>query len=95
MTIGQALEMNTLLEQASAELAKLPVAQQASMAQWILVELKDEARWDRAFAGSLPQLERLAQKALEDYKAGRTQDRDPDTPYSLSRCLTLRRRTIG
>ncbi|MBZ0277658.1 MAG: hypothetical protein K8I60_16040 [Anaerolineae bacterium] len=70
--------MVKLMEKAIAELTKLPEAQQESMAQWILAELDDEARWDQAFAHSLPLLEKLGQKALEDYHAGRTQDLNPD-----------------
>lgn len=70
--------MNRLLDKAIAELAKLPEPQQESMAQWILEELEDEARWAKAFAVSLPQLEKLGQKALEDHRAGRTRDLNPD-----------------
>ena len=70
--------MTELLEKAIAELTKLPESQQESMAQWILDELEDEARWDQAFAASLPQLEKLGKKALEDYHAGRTRDLNPD-----------------
>lgn len=70
--------MTTLLEKAIAELAKLPENQQDSMAQWILDELEDESRWDRAFAASLPQLEKLGKQALEDYRAGRTRELNPD-----------------
>jgi hypothetical protein len=70
--------VSKLLEQAIAELAKLPETQQESMAQWILDEVADEARWDRAFAGSAPQLETLGKKALEDYHAGRTGELNPD-----------------
>jgi hypothetical protein len=71
--------MVNLLEKAIEELTKLPEDQQANMAQWILDELDDELRWSRAFAASLPQLEKLGKKALEDYRAGRTRDLDPDT----------------
>ena len=70
--------MTELLEKAIAELAKLPESQQESMAQWILDELADESRWDQAFADSLPQLEKLGKKALEDYHAGRTAELNPD-----------------
>jgi len=70
--------LTTLLEKAIAELSKLPESQQDTMAQWILEELEDEARWDRAFAASLPQLEKLGKKALEDYRAGRTRELNPD-----------------
>ncbi len=70
--------MTGLLEKAIAELAKLPEDRQESMAQWILDELEDELRWDQAFAASLPQLDELGKRALEDYRAGRTQELDPD-----------------
>lgn len=59
--------MTELLEKAIAELTRLPDDQQNTMAQLILEELEDEARWDAAFDNSLPQLEKLANKALEDY----------------------------
>jgi hypothetical protein len=58
--------MTTLLEKAIAELAKLPETQQDSMAQWILDELEDDARWDQAFAASQSQLELLVKKALHN-----------------------------
>lgn len=70
--------MSKLLERAFEELSKLPEDQQENMAQWILDELEDELRWDQAFATSLPQLEKLGRKALEDYRAGRTQELHPD-----------------
>lgn len=70
--------MTELLEKAIAELVKLPESQQESMAQGILDDLEDETRSDRAFAESLPQLERLGKKALEDYHAGRTGELNPD-----------------
>ena len=66
------------MNEAIAALSNLPESQQDSMAQWILDELEDEARWDQAFVDSLPQLEQLAKKALEDYHAGKTQELDPD-----------------
>ena len=36
-------------------------------------ELKSEERWARAFASSQDELAKLAQEALADYRAGRTQ----------------------
>ncbi|MCA9891701.1 MAG: hypothetical protein KC615_01885 [Anaerolineae bacterium] len=71
--------MTKLLEKAIAELTKLSEGQQDSMAQWILDELEDEAHWDQTFADSLPQLEQLAKKALEDYKRGSTEELNPDS----------------
>jgi hypothetical protein len=70
--------MTEMLEKAIAELNKLPASQQDTMAQWILEELEDEARWEQTFAKSLPQLEQLARKACDDYHAGQTEELDPD-----------------
>lgn len=70
--------MVELLEKAFAEVSKLPEDQQELFAQWILDELDEEARWDGAFANSLPQLEKLGKKALADHRAGRTKDLNPD-----------------
>ena len=70
--------MVELLQKAFAEVSKLPDDEQERFAQWILDELEDETHWDQAFANSLPQLEKLGKKALEDYRAGKTKDLDPD-----------------
>ena len=70
--------MVKLLEKAIAKLATLPEEQQETMAKWILDELEDEARWDAAFASSLPQLEQLADKALKDFESGNTDVLEPD-----------------
>jgi hypothetical protein len=39
-----------------------------------LLEKADEAKWDASFADSASQLERLASEALEQYRAGRTEE---------------------
>ena len=36
-------------------------------------ELDDEAKWEAAFEASQPQLKRLAEEALEEYRAGHTE----------------------
>lgn len=63
--------MTQLLEQALAELRKLPAPQQDTIASLILEELADERRWDDAFSRSQDQLGRLAAKVREDIAAGR------------------------
>jgi len=70
--------MTKLMKKAIEELSRLSDDQQDSMAQWILEELEDEQRWNAAFSSSLPKLEQLAKKALEDHQAGRTRDLKPD-----------------
>ncbi len=67
-----------LLEQAFAEVAKLPPEEQEAFARWILEELASERRWDEAFANSADALAKLADEALAEHRAGKTQALDPD-----------------
>jgi hypothetical protein len=62
--------MTTLLEQALAEVHKLPPDQQDAIATLILEELRDEARWNQAFEQSQDALARLAQKVRNEKRAG-------------------------
>ena len=63
--------MTPLLEQALAEVQKLPEPEQDVIATLILDELADERCWDEAFARSQEPLTRLAMKVREDIRAGR------------------------
>jgi len=63
--------MTELLQQALAEMQKLPDAEQDAIAPIILEEIADERRWDEAFARSQEQLARLADRVREDIRAGR------------------------
>ena len=69
--------MAELLEKAFSEVARLPEEQQEAFVQWILDELQDEQRWDRAFAGSLDQLEEFGAQALAE-RHSRTTDQNDD-----------------
>jgi hypothetical protein len=71
--------MTPTLERALAEIAKLPEDEQDRFAAWILEELASERRWDQSFAASSDVLAELANEALADFRAGRTQLLDPDT----------------
>jgi hypothetical protein len=53
--------MTALLEQALAEVRKLPLNQQDAIAALILEELTDEETWNRAFDQSQDALARLAE----------------------------------
>lgn len=66
--------MTKLLEKAFAEAARLPEPAQDRIAANLLQELADVAKWDTSFAASASQLERLAAEALEEYRAGRTEE---------------------
>jgi hypothetical protein len=70
--------MTQLLEQAFQEVARLPAKQQDEIAAWLLAELEAEARWDELFAGSQDLLAQLADEALAEHRAGRTEVLDPE-----------------
>jgi hypothetical protein len=56
----------------------LPEADQRALAKWLKAELSDERKWQRSFDGSRDRLAQLADEALVEYRAGRTQVLDPD-----------------
>ena len=56
----------------------LPEADQRALAKWLAAEISDERKWQRSFAASRGRLGELADEALAEYRAGRTQLLDPD-----------------
>jgi hypothetical protein len=64
--------MTTLLQQAFEKAAQLPADLQDQLAQDILDDIAGELQWDRTLAHSEELLERLAEKALQEFEAGRT-----------------------
>ncbi len=70
--------MTELLEQAIARLKTLPTDKQDAIATLILEEIEDERRWDESFARSPDLLAKLAAEAMVEYRAGKTQELDPD-----------------
>lgn len=70
--------MTQALEEVFKEASKLSEAEQDALAEAIRAEIETEENWDKSFAGSLDVLERLADEALADYRAGRTTPTDPD-----------------
>ena len=66
--------MTKLLKKAFEEAAKMTEADQDRFAAQVLQELADDAKWEASFAASAAQLEKLAAEALEEYKAGRTEE---------------------
>jgi len=70
--------MTQLLEQALAEIRKLPEPEQDAIAALILDELVDERRWEEAFARSQDQLTALAAKVREDVRDGRVRNMGVD-----------------
>ena len=70
--------MTTLLQQAFAEAAKLPQAEQDLLASRLLAELAAENDFDRAIARSSDKLAILAQEAIAEHRSGQTVELDPD-----------------
>ena len=58
--------------------SRLSEREQDELAAAILEELAADERWESAFAQSQGALERLADEALAEHRAGRTKALDPD-----------------
>ncbi len=63
--------MTKLLAEAIDKVSKLPEDMQEEIALQLIEDVDSELKWDQAFANSQDQLAKLADKALEDFKAGR------------------------
>lgn len=71
-------EMTEQLRKAIEELERLPESDQEALAAWLLDELRSERRWAELFAASPETLARLAEEAIHEFHAGKTQPFDPD-----------------
>jgi hypothetical protein len=70
--------MTTLLEKAFAEAAKKSPEEQDVLAARLLAELAAADAFDRAIAESADKLARLAQEAVAEHRAGKTEVLDPE-----------------
>ena len=66
--------MTKLLEEAFARVSELPQEEQDKVARFLLAELESERQWAELFnrPESEEMLERLADEALAEHRAGRT-----------------------
>ena len=64
--------MSQLLEEAVAELRKLPLEDQDALAAILLEEIEDDRRWEESFARFPGKLAALASRAAEQVKAGQS-----------------------
>lgn len=64
--------MTTLLSKAISKLEKLPTELQDEIAESLLEDLDNELEWHRTLGKPQAKLDKLAQKALRDSKAGKT-----------------------
>ena len=76
--LAEEANMTKALEEAFKQAAKLPEAEQDALAEAIRAEIEAEKDWDESFRSSLDVLERLADEAIADHRAGRTRSVDPD-----------------
>jgi hypothetical protein len=65
--------MTKALEQAFREASKLPEQEQNALAEAIRNEVMGDQDWERSFAGSPDAFEKLADEAIAEHRAGRTQ----------------------
>ena len=63
------------LEQAFAEASKLTAEEQEQFAEWILAELADR-EWQKRFDETGEALDKLAEEALREHRAGRSEPLD-------------------
>ena len=70
--------MTRLLEEAFAAAARLPAEEQDALARALLDDLASERGIDEAIASTPSALDRLADEALGEHRAGRSQPLDPD-----------------
>jgi methylase of polypeptide subunit release factors len=64
--------MTNLLDEAYAAAKELPEEEQEAIGAVLLAEIDADRRWDELFAKPSDVIERMADKALEDYRLGRT-----------------------
>jgi hypothetical protein len=66
--------MTKLLAQAFDKASELPENLQDELARELLAELAGEARWDQTLEQSADTIDRMAEQALKEYRAGRTKE---------------------
>ena len=70
--------MTTLLQQAFTEAAKRSAQEQDLLASRLLAELAAEDAFDQTIASSGDELGRLAREAIDEHRAGQTEELDPE-----------------
>lgn len=69
--------MTRLLEKAFEAVSKLPPQEQDIIAIQVLEEMDSEKQWQSQLGSSQDVLEALADEALKEHRAGKTQDLNP------------------
>ena len=71
--------MTRLMEQAIERLRAVPEGEQDRLAQFLLSELDDDARWTASTAAHEDKLRALSERVLADDARGACEPLDPDT----------------
>jgi len=66
-----------MLQKAFEEASRRSESEQDALGRILLDELASERRWEELFAGSHDLLAQLAEQALAEHRAGRTEKLDP------------------
>jgi len=72
------MAMRSTLKKAFEAASRLPGRDQDRLAESILDEIVLDEQWDRMLAESQDALQKLADEALAEHKAGSTKPLDPD-----------------
>lgn len=70
--------MTKLLEEAIAKVRELSEADQDAIGQLVLDEIESERHWDELFAKSPEKLRKLAEDAMAEHEAGKSEPLDPE-----------------
>ena len=70
--------MTKALEEAFREASRLPESEQDALAAAIRAEIEAEEEWKLLLSKSSNELGKLADEALSEYRAGRTEPLDPE-----------------
>lgn len=70
--------MTKLLDEAFLLARRLPEEEQDRLASRIIAELTEDDEFDRTIAATVDQLDWLIDEARADFRAGRTEELDPD-----------------
>lgn len=70
--------MNKRLEKVFAEASKLSETEQVALAEWLLLEIASERRWENSVFDSSDRIAEMANEALAEHRKDKTRKLDPD-----------------
>ena len=78
------MKMSKLLDEAYAAAKELPEQEQEAIGAWLLAEIDADRKWDELVAQPSDVIERMADKAEEEHRRGRTGPDSDVTPKFLA-----------